>query len=107
MSAQIDASRFGLSEDVLSSILDVLTQYQQVEAVILYGSRAKGNFRNNSDIDLTLKSRNLDYATLVKIENQLDDLLLPYEIDLSNYSDIDNAELIDHIKRVGITLYSR
>jgi uncharacterized protein len=96
---------FGLPTQVLSAMRDVFRQYSQVELVLIYGSRAKGNYRRGSDIDLTLIGKNLTYALLNKIETQLDDLLLPYSIDLSLFSHIDNVELVDHIKRVGKTFY--
>ena len=80
-------------------------KYLEIDEAILYGSRAKGNCRNGSDIDLTLKGRNLTLSQLFKIETQLDDLLLPYKIDLSIYHKIENLDLIEHIKRVGITFY--
>lgn len=81
--------------------------YENVQKVILYGSRAKGTFRNSSDIDLTLIGENISLDTLFSIENDLDDLLLPYKIDLSIYSKIDNIQLKEHIQRVGVTIYDR
>ncbi|MAZ77828.1 MAG: hypothetical protein CMF39_04050 [Legionellaceae bacterium] len=81
--------------------------HPKISRAILYGSRAKGTYRPNSDIDLTLRADELDYAELVKVENELDDLLLPYTIDLSDYQKIDNPELIAHIDRVGQIFYSK
>lgn len=67
---------------------------------------AKGNFRANSDIDLALKGA-IDFTTLLKIEKSLDDLLLPYKIDLTNYHKIKNKDLTDHINRVGVLFYEK
>ncbi len=47
----------------------------------------------------------MDLTILFKIENELDDLLLPYKIDLSVFSDIENPELLGHIERVGKVFY--
>ncbi len=44
---------------------------------------------------------------LLKIENELDDLLLPYKIDLSIYNQIENTDLIAHIQRAGIVFYEK
>lgn len=96
---------FGLSESVLNQIKAVLKDHPEAEKCIIYGSRALGTQRPNSDIDLTLTGENLNFSTLLKIENELDDLLLPYQIDLSIMSKIDNKNLIDHINRVGKTFY--
>ncbi len=93
---------YGLNIEEIKAIKKVLAEYPAITKVILYGSRAKGNFRNNSDIDITLVGKQLTLNTLFAIENDLDDLLLPYQIDLSLFHHIENPALIDHINRVGI-----
>lgn len=99
--------RFGLKESTIDRINAVFSQYPDIEKVVLYGSCAKGNYRDGSDIDLTLMVGVLSHAQLNRIETQLDDLLLPYTIDLSLFESIDNANLIDHIRRVGVVFYQR
>jgi len=91
---------FGLSSEDFAQYQAVFTHYPQIEKVILYGSRAKGNYRKASDIDLTIIG-DLDWAHFTRLESELDDLLLPYEVDLSLYAHLDNPDLIAHIKRVG------
>ena len=71
----------------------------------MYGSRAKGNYKPGSDIDLTLKGKELNLKLLNKISLELDDLLLPYTFDLSIYHHIKQPDLIDHIVRVGKVFY--
>jgi predicted nucleotidyltransferase len=99
--------KFGLKEDTIEKISGVLMRVPNVEQAILYGSRAKGNFKNGSDIDLTLIGDRLDLSVLNSIRLAIDDLLLPYSIDISIYQQIDNPDLIDHIKRVGIVFYRK
>jgi len=96
---------FGLKKNIIEKINTVFAKYPQIEKVILYGSRAKGNFQNGSDIDLTIIGERIDLLLLHKIEDELDELLLPYTIDLSIYSHIKNKNLLEHIKRVGIEFY--
>ena len=98
---------YGLKENVLKKIQDVFTIFPQMDTVILYGSRAKGNYKNGSDIDITFKGKNLSSSLLNKISLQLDDLYLPYTFDLSIYNQIDNEALLDHINRIGIDFYSK
>lgn len=95
----------GLPSKAIDKINTVFLQYPHIDQVILYGSRAKGTYRNGSDIDLTLKSDTLTYRELLQIENQLDDLLLPYKIDLSLFRLIENPDLVEHIQRVGVVFY--
>ena len=97
---------FGLTTEVIGKIKRVLAQHGEVQLAILYGSRAKGNYKAGSDIDLTLKGEGLDLSRLAKISSDIDDLSLPYTFDFSIYDHISNIELLDHIKRVGTIFYS-
>ncbi len=100
--------RFGLKDATIQKIQSVLACYPQVEQAILYGSRAKGNYKNGSDIDLTLRGGpDLTGRVLYKIMDELDDLLLPYTIDLSLFANISDPDMIGHIQRVGVTFYQK
>ena len=96
---------YGLKSKHINAINSVFKGLPEVEKAILYGSRAKGNYQNGSDIDLTLTGKNLTISKQFNIAAKLDDLLLPHKIDLSIYHKIDNQELIDHINRVGVIFY--
>lgn len=99
--------RFGLKESTIRRINAVFAGHPQIEQVILYGSRAKGNYRRGSDLDLTIKGERVTLSEMMKIETELDDLLLPYKIDLSLLHKINDADLIDHIVRVGAVFYDK
>lgn len=101
------ASLFGLSQEIRERINAVFKEYVDIDEVILYGSRAKGNFRPGSDIDLTLKGTDLNLEYLNKVGLALDDLLLPYIFDLSIFCRISNPQLCEHIERVGRSFYVR
>jgi predicted nucleotidyltransferase len=96
---------YGLNEKLLIQIKHVFSNYPEIEKVILYGSRAKGNFKPGSDIDLTLITSHKNFQKLNQLKNDLDDLNSPYTFDVSLNSDIDNQNLLDHINRVGIIFY--
>ena len=95
--------RFGLPEKAIGQMCSIFDRHPGIDRVVLYGSRAKGNFKVGSDIDLTLIGEDLDLGIQFKVENDLDDLLLPWMIDLSIYSHIKNKELLEHIDRIGKT----
>ena len=99
--------KYGIKDNILDSIRRIFSKYHKIEKVLLYGSRAKGNYKNGSDIDLTLVGENLSIQDLNKIHWELDELDLPYHFDISIYNKIKNNELIDHINRVGITIYEK
>ena len=98
---------FGLSESAVKKIIGVLEQKPEISKVVLFGSRAKGNFRNGSDIDLVLFGEELDLKTLFKLEAALDDLMLSWKIDLALFPTITNQELKEHINRDGKVIFIR
>lgn len=99
--------KFGLKEEVIQAIINVLARHPEVEKALLYGSRAKGTYKPASDIDLTMLGEAIDISILNKISWELDDLLLPYTFDLSIYYHLDDPGLLDHINRVGVIFYFR
>jgi len=102
-----DPRQTGLAVAVLARLREGFAACPGVEQVMLYGSRAMGTARAGSDIDLAFKGRELTHRDLSTIANRLDDLLLPYRIDLALYSQIDNPALREYVDRVGIVLYAR
>ena len=97
----IEQAVFGLSDETVRRICDVLCDFNCISLVKIYGSRAKGNYRPGSDIDLVLYGDNIDIKTLNTINGRLDDLLLPYSFDLTVWQSINNRDLREHIERVG------
>jgi predicted nucleotidyltransferase len=95
------ADRFGLSQNTINKMQGVFAKYPEIQEVVIYGSRANGKFRPGSDIDLTLKGEDIELTTLLKIENEIDELLLPYKVDLSIYDKINSEAVKEHINRVG------
>lgn len=98
---------YGLKKETVEKILNLFSQYNEIDEAILYGSRAKGNYKPGSDIDLCLKGDHLNLHILNKISLDIDDLFLPYTLDLSLYSHIANPDLLSHISRVGQIFYKK
>ena len=99
--------RFGLHEKSIEKINNVLARHARVEKAVLYGSRAKGCFKPGSDIDLSLYGEGLTSKDIDGISFELDDLLLPYDIDLNIFDALDHAAFREHIERVGVVFYKR
>ena len=100
-------SCFGLPLETIQKIHGVFKSYPEIEQVCIYGSRAKGNYHPGSDIDLVIMDDLIKDSRLNKLEIDLDDLLLPYKLDLTVFQKIQNQDLIDHINRVGILFYTK
>ena len=99
--------KYGLKSETLSKINRVFAHYPNIDKVLLYGSRAKGNYRPGSDIDLALVGPRLTLKQLNRVGLELDDLLLPYQFDLALYHHIKTPALLDHINRVKQVFYCR
>lgn len=98
---------FGLSDPTCATIRQILGQYPQIEKAVLYGSRAKGNYKTGSDIDLTLLGAALDLPLLLSVAGALDDSDIPYTVDISLFEQIENSALREHIQRLGQVFYVR
>lgn len=97
--------QYGLSEINGKRIMDVFSRFSEVQEAVLFGSRAKGNYRQGSDIDIAVKgtvSKDVLSALLVAF----DETVLPYFVDIVVYDHIKNIALKEHIDRVGICIYS-
>lgn len=97
----------GLNDETVNKICKVLANFAEIETAVLYGSRAKGNFKTGSDIDLTLFGKKLTLQLLNDVAEALDELLLPYTIDLSIFDKLNHPELCDHIQRIGVVFYQK
>ncbi len=93
-----------LKEKDIALIKEILFSNAAVEDVVLYGSRAKGNWKPFSDIDLTLIGKNITHSDLVGLMMKFEDSALPYMVDLNIFSSLSNPTLRDHINRLGISL---
>ena len=94
----------GLTRSEIDLLATVLGHYPLVQRAVLFGSRAKGTARPNSDIDIALYG-DIDDLTVERIASDLDDLPLPYLFDIKAVATLKSAALTDHIKRVGVNIY--
>ena len=100
-------TQFGLPHEAIQALNNLFKLHPHIEQVLLYGSRAIGTYRIGSDIDLCFIAPALTLAEQLLLENQMDDLLLPWKIDVSLQHKIDNPALLDHINRVGMMFYKK
>ncbi|HEY9342885.1 MAG TPA: nucleotidyltransferase domain-containing protein [Hanamia sp.] len=99
---------FGLKEDDLQNIIDILQQQPEVEEALIFGSRAKGNYRAGSDVDMAIKGDGINLKIITHISYLLnEETVMPYQFDVLNYHSIRNLELVEHIDRAGISFYKK
>ncbi len=99
---------YGLLERDLKYIYKAINKYSEIEQVIIFGSRAMGNYKTGSDVDIAIKGKNIDRKTIIKLSDDLnEEYPLPYFFDIINYNEISNKELKKHIDNQGKLVYSR
>lgn len=99
--------KYGLDDKYFNALISVFPRHPEVESVILYGSRAKGNYKPFSDIDITLKGKTLTRQLLGRIFTEIDDLLLPYFLDISIYNKLTDKGFIEAIDKTGVEIYRK
>ena len=98
---------YGIPRADLEALISELKNNSNILEIILFGSRAKGTFSNGSDIDIALKGNELSLKDILDATYEVEKLLLPYKLDLVLYDRINEPDLVDHIDRVGISLFRR
>lgn len=100
-----ESHSFGLNEDELTEIINVLKAFPEVEQAWIFGSRALKTYKRGSDIDIAIFGSHLDLIITAISYRCNEELLLPYFFDIVDYNGITNKELKEHIDRVGIPFY--
>ncbi len=99
---------FGLETKIIEDIVNILKKYEEVESAKIFGSRARGDYRNASDIDIALFGSNITFSINTKIFYEIEDLYLPYKIDLINFNSIsDDNAIKNKILKEGVTFYAK
>ena len=91
----------GVPSENMRSIVNAIKQNRKVNKIILFGSRAKGNYKKGSDIDIAILADELSFDELNQIKVNVNEFMLPYNIDLIDFNKITDIALRDHILRVG------
>lgn len=99
---------YGLLKRDLMYITKAIEKHAEIEEVILFGSRAMGNYKQGSDIDLAVKGAHVNLNIIRRLLDDLNEVYpLPYFFDIVNYDDIVNQELKNHIDAAGKTIYTK
>ncbi|MBP1593227.1 MAG: restriction endonuclease subunit [Bacteroidetes bacterium] len=99
--------KFGLEIQVIENIISVLEQHPKVDKAFVFGSRAKGNYRPDSDIDIAIKGNEITTDDIIAISVAIETIGITHKFDIIDYNSIKEPALKEHIDRVGIEFYSR
>ena len=89
---------FGLSNEIIEKIKEITNKYDI--NFLIFGSRARGDYKNTSDIDIAVEN-NVTQEQKYQIINDFDLLDVIYKIDLVFMQDIKNDKFLESIKKEG------
>jgi len=95
----------GLSQRIVDSLLETFSRYPKVERVIIYGSRARGDYRPGSDIDLAVIAPKMRFDEFSRLWNEVDELPIAFNIDLLHLDTLENQALKEAIEASGKAIY--
>lgn len=99
---------FGLIERDIEYIVKAMKQFSEIEKAIIFGSRAMGNYKKGSDVDIAIVGEGINSKTLYKLDDYLNEVYpLPYFFDILQYSSITNENLKNHIDSKGKIIYEK
>jgi len=99
---------FGLSDNVIEMIVKAVLDFDRIERVVIFGSRAIGNYKNGSDVDMAVFGNNIDFSLIAELNYKLNELLpIPYYFDVIGFDLIESQALKTHIIEFGKTLYEK
>ena len=99
---------FGISDKSYLYLQQAFAKYSEIDKVTLFGSRAKGNYKNGSDIDLAVSGKKLTAKLILDIKGYInEELPIPYHVDIVDYNTLNHVELKEHINRVGKVFFTR
>lgn len=93
-----------LEKRIVDEIIDIARKYKDINKVILFGSRARGDNSPKSDIDLAIYGNNSSVEFIEDIEMNTHTLL---EFDFSDMNFINDEFFIEQIKKEGIVIYEK
>jgi predicted nucleotidyltransferase len=102
----MNSNSFGLLPSDLNFLIQLFQKFPSIQEVHIFGSRAKGNFKKGSDVDLSIKGEHITFEEINQLDDELNELSnLPYKFDLVHYAKIESIELKEHIDRIGRVIY--
>jgi uncharacterized protein len=102
------SENFGLSSVSQLAIYEIFEKnLNEGDKVVIFGSRALGNYRNYSDIDFCIFSSSMKYNNLLNVELEIENLMIPFKVDLILFSQIENESLKKHILECGIQFFPK
>jgi len=95
-----------IDEKLTIKLKTIFSKYREIEKVILFGSRARGDNKYNSDVDICIVGGKMTHLTLAKINMDISEINTPLSFDILSFNELNKEELINNILNEGVVIYS-
>lgn len=100
--------QFGVDKSIIEDIVNIIKKYKEITRAVIFGSRARGDYKKASDIDIALFGDNLTNTINTKIFFEIDELYMPYKVDLINFNTLGKENKIrENILKEGVEIYAK
>lgn len=100
--------QFGIDKSIIEDIVNIIKKYKEITRAVIFGSRARGDYKKASDIDIALFGDNLTNTINTKIFFEIDELYMPYKVDLINFNTLGKENRIrENILKEGVEIYAK
>ncbi|MDI6603821.1 MAG: nucleotidyltransferase domain-containing protein [Thermoanaerobacteraceae bacterium] len=94
--------KFGFSDKLIDSLKNIFEKYPEIKKAVIYGSRARGDFKSTSDIDIAIFNEK-DLSPELYLE--VDEAVGIYKTDIVEVGRLHNEKLLENILKDGIEIY--
>ena len=101
-----DITRTKRENEILTDIIEIVKRYLDPERIILFGSRAKQNYRKSADFDIAIEKEPVDIRTERKIKEEIEQVAGLYKVDLIFLKNVD-SRFREMIIKTGQVVYER
>ena len=95
---------FGLKQEQLKEIREILGKHPEIEKAVIFGSRAKGDHKKGSDIDIAVFGDNISIHTILSLMSDFEESSLPFFVDIVDFKGITDKKLRSEIEKNGIEI---
>lgn len=102
-----DWNTTGISQRFIYQLREYCRTNNDIDRVVLFGSRARGDYRTTSDIDLAVFANNCSHSQQNLIEHDISNMLTPLKIDVVFMNRLTKDNLLSNIKKDGVVIYEQ
>lgn len=95
-----------IDNDLKNELSNIFSKYKEIKKVVIFGSRARGDYKKTSDVDICLFGNKVDHAVLSKVWFDIEEINTYLSFDIINYNELVKKELINNILKDGIEIYN-